>query len=224
MRNCILFLSKILQKSFLLPILVIFLIGCQPRGQEEAVTTLNKGKGGGRSVKSFDRQEVPQGLLTLSAQAQKGEAHKTQVPKENLYGKFFDERAAFYIIEEPQNKLFQAKVKSLTLYYLDGQLSQTRYIVEQDIVDSLLKMYGSFGIIGHDPKNQELIRSRQIMLSTADGLVFNKALDNYQLVWQVEDQQIRYRVNIHTLNEQFKYVERTKAYKQTLNEIERTAM
>src|SRR3990170_3931863 len=103
-----------LQKSLLLPIVVIFLIGCQKQGSEETIVSINKEHGEDKYVSSFNHQQVPPSLLTLSAQAQKEVADKTQLPKENLYGKFFGERAEFYIIKEPKNKLYEAKVKSLT--------------------------------------------------------------------------------------------------------------
>jgi hypothetical protein len=59
------------------------------------------------------------------------------------------------------------------------------------------------------------------MVHTADGVVFNKELDNYGLSWQLEDKQIRYRVNKGDPKSRFNYVERIKTYKKEFSKIER---
>jgi hypothetical protein len=222
----ILFRRK-LKSSLIAALAVSFLVACGQNGNGDSTKEGKRKESQSRS--SLDQQKVPQELLTLARHSQEqemvaeGEGSLLQdgLPKENLYGKFFNERAEFYIIEKPQNSLYRSKVNKLTLYYLDGQLSQTRYILAEDIVDDLLQIYGSFSITGHDAKNQALIRSRQIFTDTPNGRVLNKALDNYQISWQLEQQQIRYRVNKHERASRFNYLERVKAYKKTFSEIER---
>ena len=212
--------GKNVKNSLIMALAFCFLLACGQRKGEDANAIQQKKK---ETKASLNKQEVPQELLTLAAdtQVQQRQAGKESILKENLYGKFFDERAEFYIIKEPQNSLYQTKVKKLTLYYLDGELSQTRYILEADIIDQLIKQYGAFGITGHDAKNQELIRARQILIYTPQGQVFNKDLDNYQISWRVDEKLIRYRVNKYEPENRFNYLERLKDYKRAFSEIER---
>ena len=51
----------------------------------------------------------------------------------DLFGKFFQERAEFYIIEDPNKTIYNHPVKSITLYFLDGKLSKTKYELDADI-------------------------------------------------------------------------------------------
>jgi hypothetical protein len=205
----------------MLLLMILFLTCCGQNQKEDTIASTKKGSAASRPAAGFNHQRVPQKLLTLAAEEQELSSNKQSLPAENLYGKFFDDRAEFYIIKEPQNKVYHSKVNSLTFYYLDGQLSQTRYMLEQDIVEELLKRYGSFRISGHDAKNQALISTKQIMVHTADGVVFNKELDNYGLSWQLEEKQIRYRVNKADPISPFNYVERIKTYKKQFSKIER---
>jgi hypothetical protein len=215
--------GKILYNSLLMAVISGLLFACEQKQGEPVNLRTEKGQKETFSKSGLNQQEVPQELLTLAADTstEEKQSTRTTIPKENLYGKFFDERAEFYIIKEPQNTIYQTKVKKLTLYYLDGELSQTRYILEDDIIHHLIKQHGTFGISGHDLKNQELIRSKQILINTPEGQVFNKALDNYQITWQIDQKLIRYRVNKNEPENQYNYLERIKDYKKTFSEIER---
>ncbi|QHT68125.1 hypothetical protein GXP67_16500 [Rhodocytophaga rosea] len=215
-------LVRMLNNSLITILAISLLVACGQNGSEESITLIEENQQKSQSKASLDQKKVPQELLTLAGGHinQEMPAEKDSIPEENLYGKFFDERAEFYIIQEPKNSLYRSKVKKLTLYYLDGQLSQTRYILEEDIINDLLQLYGSFGIVGHDAKNQALIQSKQVIVNTSQGRVLNKALDNYQITWQLEQQLIRYRVNKNEPKNRFNYLERIKTYKKTFSEIE----
>jgi hypothetical protein len=221
MRNSKIIQLPPLKNSLMLLSMLVFLTCCGQSRKEDAPDAKIKGSIVSKPAAGFNHQRVPQKLLTLAAEEQEVSSSKESLPAENLYGKFFNDRAEFYIVKEPQNKVYHSKVASLTFYYLDGQLSQTRYILEQDIVEELLRRYGSFRITGYDPKNQALISAKQVMVHTADGVLFNKELDNYGLSWQLDEKQIRYRVNKGDPKAGFHYVERMNTYKKEFSKIER---
>ena len=170
--------------------------------------------------KSLDREVIPSTLLTLNTKAQSGFA-KGDI-KANLFGKFFYDRAEFYIIKNPQNKIYSSQTESVTLFYLDGELCQTKYLLENDIVSSLLKEYGSFKIKGFDIKNRELISSENsIIKKEGKKIIMNKKLDNYLLEWSLGNKEIMYRVNTAKENKSFEYLEKVKNYEQEYLAIEK---
>jgi len=79
-----------------------------------------------QQTRNFDNKEVPEKLLTLNTPPT---ATSTQEDiEENLFGKFFCDRAEFYVIKNPQNEVYATRPESITLFYLDGELRQTKYI------------------------------------------------------------------------------------------------
>lgn len=186
--------------------------------KEKNISTINNPTLDKVKATNFNNGQVPATLLLL---AHKQPVQITDARMEgNLYGKFFGDKAEFYIIENPTNKIHNSRVKTITMSYLEGQLSQTKYVLTDDIVETLIRLYGSFRITGHDLKNQHIIKSKQVVLHTKKGLEVNKQLDNYELRWTLGETYIRYRVNLHEEKEKFKYVERVKNYKKAFTEIE----
>ena len=171
-----------------------------------------------KESKKFDNKEVPEKLLTLNTNP-KDESSEANID-ENLFGKFFCDRAEFYIIKNPQNKIYSSQPESITLYYLDGELRQTKYILDSDITTKLLKQLGGFKIIGLDFKNREIIASRQIIVKTENGVSLNNKLDNYELKWAFGDKEIRYRVSPAS-KEKFMYLEKVKDFEKEFSTIEK---
>jgi hypothetical protein len=137
-----------------------------------------------------------------------------------LYGRFFYERAEFFVIDNPTNTLHRSKVKSITLYYLDGQLSQTKYILDDNIVDRLIHNYGNFKIAGRDAHSREIISSQPIVHRTGTGWRLNDQLTRYELIWSVGNKQIKYGVDITSSKEPFTYWEQLKDYPKKFKTIE----
>jgi hypothetical protein len=137
------------------------------------------------------------------------------------YGDFFCDRASFYVIEEPANTFFSVEAHAITLFYLDGALKQTKYIMKDDISADLLRTYGSFKISGFDDKNQVLIRARAILKKTKKGTIIEPMLDNFELKWDVKDKEIRYRVKRFGNTTEFKYLERVKDFEFHYSAIEK---
>lgn len=173
-----------------------------------------------KRLNNLNDKEVPEQFLSL------GEQDETPAARANiggnLYGKFFNERAEFFIIENPKNKLLDIEVNSITLYYLDGQLGKTKYILGQDAAKKLIECYGNFKISAHDKKNRDILKSEQVLVKNGDQLVLNPALDNYKLKWISDNNTIVYEVNAHDRHETFRYIEKRNTYEQNFKEIERT--
>src|SRR6186997_2290926 len=97
----------------------------------------------------------------------------------DLFGKFFQERAEFYIIENPNKTIYNHPVKSITLYFLDGKLSKTKYELEADISDDLIHSYGTFTIKGYDSITRRVFKTEKIVERVNNKKILNKNLISY---------------------------------------------
>lgn len=144
--------------------------------------------------------------------------------EENLFGRFFCDRAAFYVIENPTHGAHFENTKSITLYYLDGELGQTKYVLAEDISTLLLKSLGNFKITGLDNKNRNILHSQQILIKSSKGVKLNDQLDNYELRWTLADKEIKYRVNLNAVKEKFAYRETSSSYEREFKRIETSCL
>lgn len=170
------------------------------------------------TAKNLNNKEIPESLLELETQSR---AETTQENiDENLFGKFFCDRAEFYIIKNPQYEIYYAKPESITLYYLDGKLLQTKYILSNDIATNLIRNLGNFKITGLDSKNREIITHSNVIVKTEKGIILNAELNNYEIKWAFGEKEISYRVNAG-LNDKFFYIEKVKDYNKEFKAIEK---
>ncbi|NJM26793.1 MAG: hypothetical protein HC859_16280, partial [Bacteroidia bacterium] len=88
--------------------------------------------------------------------------------EDHLFGKFFNDRAEFYVVQYPTNTLFDKPVDEITLCFLDGKLSQTRYILHDDVTDALINKYGKFAFKPFDPKNSKMLEAENL-IAVSDG-------------------------------------------------------
>jgi hypothetical protein len=137
------------------------------------------------------------------------------------FGDFFCDRASFYVIEEPANTFYSKEAASITLFYIDGALRQTKYLLKDDISADLVRSYGTFKIAGFDDKNRQLIKTRSILKDSAQGMIVNPILDNYELRWVFNDREIKYRVKRVGEEVEFKFVERVKNFEKEFSSIEK---
>ena len=129
-----------------------------------------------------------------------------------LYGKFFQERAEFYIIENPNKTIYSRPVKSITLYFLDGMLAKTKYELDEDISDELIKSYGNFTVRGYDTLTRRLVKSKRIIDVIDNKKTLNKSLTNYQLRWNLDSKFVYARVDKSGPRKRFEYIESLKDY------------
>jgi hypothetical protein len=137
------------------------------------------------------------------------------------YGDFFCDRASFYVIHEPANTFYAKEASSITLFYIDGALRQTKYLLKDDISADLVRSYGTFKIAGFDDKNKQLIKARAILKDSSQGMMINAALDNYELRWVFNDREIKYRVKRVGKESEFKFIERVKNFEKDFSTIEK---
>ena len=141
---------------------------------------------------------------------------------ENLFGKFYGDRAAFYIIKNPGYKIFGENIKSITLFYLDGNLFKTKYIMENNITDRLINKYPRFSFRGFDERNRELMGVEKIFYKEDKKWFLNKHLTNYDIHWLIGNYEMRMRVNERDSLETYIYIVKNKIYERTFSEIERS--
>lgn len=167
---------------------------------------------------SLNQTEVSDDLLTVAS-----DMNNWKAPiEENLYGKFFNNRAEFYVIKNPKNKIYDASVHSIVLFYLDGSLCQTKYVMQEDITNELINSYGKFKITPHDQQTRAIVKTNQIVVRARDHWRINEGMTNYEITWNYGDKQIRYRVDPANEQEPFQYYERLKAYEKIYRELEHT--
>lgn len=201
----------------------ICLTSCSYSKEETTLTDTTTAKV--TMLNNLNYKEIPDEFLTLYEPEEQEETAVSEAEADiggNLYGKFFNERAEFFIIENPQNKLHDTGVKSITLYYLDGQLEKTKYILQQNVADKLIECYGSFKISAHDSKNRDILKSGKVLVKTDEDIELNQELDNYQLKWTSGNNIIVYKVNLNDRQEAYRYVEKRSTYEQNFREIEKS--
>ncbi len=139
----------------------------------------------------------------------------------NLFGRFFRQRAEFYIIENPNKTIYNRPVKSITLYFLDGTLAKTKYELEEDISDDLIHSYGTFTIKGYDTLTRSLFKREKIVTVKDRKKVLNKKLTNYELKWDLDSKLVYTRVYKGPRKKRFEYVEALKGYTSKFKQLER---
>lgn len=130
----------------------------------------------------------------------------------DLFGKFHKQRFECYIIENPNRTLYSRPVKKVTLYFIDGILSKTRYELDEDISDDLIQSHGEFTIQGYDTLTRSLFQSENIIQQVNHKKVLNKNLTNYRLKWIRESKVMYSRVDKTAPKKRFEYIETIKDY------------
>lgn len=138
----------------------------------------------------------------------------------NLFGKFFQKRAEFYVIENPNKTLYNRPVKSITLYFLDGTLSKTKFELDEDISNDLIRSYGAFTIKGYDTLTRKLLRTEDIMKVSDQEKILNEKLTNFELKWDRDSKFVFARVDKSGPKKRFEYIEALKDYGKRYKHIE----
>jgi hypothetical protein len=138
----------------------------------------------------------------------------------NLFGRFFKQRAEFYVIENPNKTLYNKPVRSITFYFLDGALAKTKYELDHDISDELIQSYGTFTIKGYDTLTRGLFKREKIISGNDDRKVLNKNLTNYELKWDLESKFVFTRVDKSAKKKKFEYIEALKHYSSKFKQLE----
>ncbi len=173
-----------------------------------------------------DSTEIPDSARhthTLTVKLDAADSVENYDLDEHLFGKFFGDRASFYIIKDPNNRINGIKVKSMTLFYLDGTLFKTKYVLEKNIADYLINNYPQFTLRGFDLKNRDLMNREKIFYKKNRKWSLNPGLDNYEIIWRLGRNEMIMRVNENDPEMAYQYTVNDKNYKKILYTIENSA-
>ena len=170
-------------------------------------------------AQTLDNKEVPVNVLDITREPLADFDWEEELAG-NSKGKFFNEKAEFFIIENPKNKLYGSKINSIRLYYLEKQLSQTKYFLHSNITNKLINMYGDFTITGFDFDNRDEIENGNIILQKRGSWQLREEFDNYRLAWTLGDKEILIRVNMRDTVNTYIYTERSAIYKDMFRSLE----
>lgn len=134
----------------------------------------------------------------------------------DLHGKFFSDRAEFYVIENPELYVSNTEVEELTLYFIDSTLCKKKYKLADDISAELMKSYGAFKFTPLNRHTKELSKTESIVLKTASGIRINKKLNRYQMKWDEREVLIKYRLSRDSTEIEIYLEEELGAYKHLL--------
>lgn len=196
---------------------MFFLFSCKNQTLEDPI---------GEKTSTNRNQETKQELLEIEVPKSKTIDFELEenVPvngiEEQLFGKFFDERAEFFIIDEPHKTILNAKVKRLTLFYLDGKLSKLKYILDSNISNELLNNYGSCKITGLDPEDRYQMKNSDVILKENNKYTLSENLNNYQIQWEVDNKSLVMRVKTVEDEKIYEYEEKIKNYEKYYKALE----
>ena len=143
------------------------------------------------------------------------------IEEEHLHGRFFKDRAEFYVVEKPEMFISNTLVKELTLYFIDGILCKKKYALANDISSELMKSYGSFKFLPLNPNTRTIIQKEPVVIKTPTGNVLNDKLDRYEMKWYKEEVLIKYGFSEDSVTTDIFLVEELSAYKYLLDAAER---
>ncbi len=204
---------------YLMPLLLGLLFSCGVAKEEIA-----KKQPAPPLIKDYNDQKVPDHILELSDSASTAPEMKEEDLEGNLFGKFYQDRATFYIINNPQNTICDVRVNTLTMYYLDGELCKTKYLLEKDVTNDLINQYGKFKIQGFDVKTRYLLQHEPIVIRKGKRWELNRKFTNYKLTWILADKRLELKVDKDDQEEPYKFVEQLPNYDKIRKEVERTAL
>ncbi|QOI98102.1 MAG: hypothetical protein HRU69_11670 [Flammeovirgaceae bacterium] len=91
------------------------------------------------------------------------------------FGKFFQERAEFFVIQSPKSKIFDSPVSRIILYYLDGEHCQSRFILTENVANKIIAQYGTFSITPLDGNNKTALENQPIMIDDNGQRMLNRS-------------------------------------------------
>lgn len=136
------------------------------------------------------------------------------LPESELFGKFFQDRIQFHIVKDPDLTLYKTKVKELTFYHIDDELSKKKFEMAGDISSDLVAVFGNFKLRPLDSVSVVIAKSEPIIKSNDQGKYINENLRNFEMRWEKTDKTIRFKTKTDSLGAKtFVYSEENSDYK-----------
>jgi hypothetical protein len=193
------------------PVLAILvLVSCRQPANEIVINTGQKKEGSkfSKGVKSVD-VEIGDTFTGVPANLSK-----------NLYGKFFYDRAEYYIIENPTNQIWGKGVLKTTLYYFDGQLYKVKHLMQDDISYNLINQRPQFKVKALDSISRRVLKSQAVVFRMDNKLTLNDNLSHYELTWLKDEKQIKWKTSLEGNGKLYEYSESFADYKKKYRELE----
>lgn len=130
----------------------------------------------------------------------------------DLYGKFFNDRIQFYMSNNTNTNILNANVEHITLYFIDGVLAKSKYILSDNISSHLINTKGRFRFKALNWKNKDLAKNEDIIFKENQKHQINEKFDNYQLKWSTNSKDI-----IYTNKDSFELQPNNYVYSEILN-------
>lgn len=144
--------------------------------------------------------------------------------KDHHFGKFFQDRAEFFVIQNSKSEIFGTPVKTIVLYYLDEQHCQSKFIVSENIADKLIARYGTFSLTALDDYNRELAENENVLIEERGRKKLNPAFTHVELTWKLNDKIVRFRLNEQHKTEPFVYTEHVPEYQNLYRSVEMASL
>ncbi len=139
--------------------------------------------------------------------------------EENLFGRFFNDRAEFFIVKNPKMSIYGSRVESQTFYYIDGILCKTKYRLAQNIAPQLINAFGKFKILGRDSLNTSVLKNEKVLIGEKTKHI-NTSLTNYEMTWVRGDKYFVLYVNETYGNNYFELTEKLLDYETRLKSVD----
>lgn len=137
----------------------------------------------------------------------------------HLYGKFYSDRMAFHIVDDPEMKIEGASVEQVILYLLDDSLQRKKYILDTNISSRLISKYGGFKFKPLHTETKRLAIEEGVLGSSVGKRHINPSLKRYQLKWLVDDRLIIFQHSEDSLLIDNIYIEEMVEYRSIMKSI-----
>jgi hypothetical protein len=144
--------------------------------------------------------------------------------KDHLFGKFFEDRAEFFVIQGSSSEILGAPVSTIILYYLDERHCQSKFILTENIADKLIARYGTFNLTPLDQNNRDLLETKNILIEEDGHKMLNRSFTHVELSWKLQDKIIRYRLEARSQDERFVYTEHIPDYDKIFRTVEKAML
>ena len=143
------------------------------------------------------------------------------MPQAKLFGKFFQDRMQFHIVDGPDLTLYKESVDELTFYHIDEELCKKKFQMGGDISESLIYTLGNFKLKPLDSITKALARKGPIIIREGKRRYLNRAFKNFELKWEKEDRLIRYLTQSDSLGlRSYTYSEEDPDYQYMLKAVQ----
>lgn len=203
--------------ALLLPLSMLFaVLACSGPTENENLTD-NKGLTN-RGKKANMDKAATHDLISVEIGTLR---QQVQVNEQHLHGRFFHDRAEFYVVENPELYISNTEVKELTLYFIDGTLCKKKYQLAEDISSELIRSYGGFKFRPLNHRTRALAKSESVVKKSEDGTTMNEKLDKFQMKWDDREVTIKYRLQRDSIQSSIFLEEELPEYKHVLAMAER---